>query len=159
MRQGSRIFEALFLLMMASTVYCLTIRGFTYRLLTEEQMRNQVRGAVPANCTTQFLSGNCTDYLAFCASMSPDDCKKNPSCTGCTNANNFEQACRTSKPWNALTCTPQQSVPGGCGTFLTASTCAYDLVKGCYCSGQAGPDSCSQVQATSTGVGSCTIVK
>jgi hypothetical protein len=128
-----------------------------FRTLGDWEMLFDARGAAPAKpCLTGFRTGYCEDYLAFCASKQPGDCK-GQSCIACTNVGKDEEVCTTDKPWNALTCTTQPIINGGCGNRLTGTTCQWDMIKGCQCKGAPGDATCGQSQATSTGVGTCIV--
>ena len=130
------------------------------RLLDEREMRFDARGAtpVPVNCKLQFRNGNCSDHFSFCASKARADCT-GQQCQACSNANKYEQDCPSGKPYNALTCTPQPFIGGGCGTKLDNTTCQWNATFAtCQCVGAAGTIDCEQLQATGSGVGSCTVV-
>jgi hypothetical protein len=69
-----------------------------------------------------------------------------------------EQSCTTDKPWNALTC-KQTTTAGGCGLTVTNPSCNWNnTTMACECQGGATGGNCDQLTATSTGVGSCSLV-
>ncbi len=128
------------------------------KLLGADEMQS-ARGAVPANCKIQFRSGTCDDFSSFCHAKLQGDCSG--YCTACTKSGVGESTCSdpTVKPWNALTCTANAPVAGGCGNSLIGSICTWvDVDNSCQCrQGIVIDSACSQVTATSTGVGTCVV--
>jgi hypothetical protein len=161
MDRGSRIFEALFLLIIATTFYCVSLGGSTFRLLSEEQMRNEVKAALPQACLTGFRSYTCGDQLSKCGLLTGQGeaaCNNGGACTGCSYYTVAEQSCTTDKPWNALTC-KQVVTEGGCGLTVTNPSCGWDKTNMvCKCTGKGTGGNCPQITATSTGVGTCQVV-